>query len=158
GPLVPSSGYHPGANMSQTPRETRSTWLADLARDIRFAGRALRRSPGFAAVAIVTLALGIGANTAIFSVVNATLLKPLPFRNPEKFVALWQPESAPGPYPLTGEDYLDWQAQNHTFEGMSLSSWPSSANMTAGSAPEAATIVRTEANFFSLLGVNPLLG
>jgi putative ABC transport system permease protein len=144
--------------MSQGNREADTIWISDLARDIRYAGRVLRKSPGFAGIAILTLALGIGANTAIFSVVNATLLKPLPFRNPEKIVALWQTESAPGSYPLTGEDYLDWKAQNHTFDSMALYSWPSSANMTAETAPEAATVVRAEANFFSLLGVNPQIG
>ncbi len=133
-------------------------WIHDFARDVRYAGRVLRKSPGFAAIAILTLALGIGANTAIFSVVNATLLKPLPFRSPEKVVALWQTESAPGSYPLTGEDYLGWKAENHTFEGMSLYSWPSSANIAAGETPEGAAIVRTEANFFSLLGVYPQIG
>src|SRR5258707_464892 len=147
-----------GPAMSESSRQAGTTWISDLARDIRYAGRVLRKSPGFASIAILTLALGIGANTAIFSVVNATLLKPLPFRNPEKIVALWQTESAPGSYPLTGEDYLDWKAQNHTFESMALYSWPSSANMTAETAPEAATVVRAEANFFSLLGVNPQIG
>jgi putative ABC transport system permease protein len=146
--------------MPQGHRESPSTWISDLARDVRYAGRVLRKSPGFACIAILTLALGIGANTAIFSVVNATLLKPLPFRNPEKIAALWQTESAPGSYPLTGEDYLDWKAQNTTFDAMSVYSWPAnaSASVTAGAAPEGATVVQTEANFFSLLGVNPLIG
>jgi putative ABC transport system permease protein len=136
----------------------RATWFSDLAQDVRYATRILRKSPGFSAVAILTLALGIGANTAIFSVVNATLLKPLPFRNPEKIVALWQTESAPGSFPLSGADYLDWKSQNHTFEDMALFSWPSNSNVTAGSSPEGATVVQTEANFFSLLGVNPQIG
>jgi putative ABC transport system permease protein len=136
----------------------RTTWFSDLAQDVHYATRVLRKSPGFSAVAILTLALGIGANTAIFSVVNATLLKPLPFRNPEKIVALWQTESAPGSFPLTGADYLDWKSQNRTFEAMSLFSWPSNSNVTAGSSPEGATVVQTEANFFSLLGVNPQIG
>jgi predicted permease len=145
--------------MKQECRETRkANWIHDFEQDLRYAGRVLRKSPGFAVIAMVTLALGIGANTAIFSVVNATLLKPLPFRNPEKVVALWQTESAPGSYPLTGEDYLDWKSQNHTFDGMSLFSWPTSATTAVGGAPEGATLVSTEANFFSLLGVYPQIG
>jgi hypothetical protein len=146
-------------SMKEECRETRKVnWIHDFVQDLRYAGRVLRNSPGFAAIAILTLGLGIGANTAIFSVVNATLLEPLPFRNPEKLVALWQTESAPGSYPLTGEDYLDWKAQNRTFDGMSLYSWASHVNVAAGSAPEGATAVRTEANFFSLLGVSPQIG
>jgi putative ABC transport system permease protein len=146
-------------SMKEECREARkASWIHDFAQDVRYAGRVLRKSPGFAAIAILTLALGIGANSAIFSVVNATLLKPLPFRHPEKVVALWQTESAPGSYPLTGEDYLDWKAQNHTFESLSLYSWPLSANATVGDVPEGATLVRTEANFFSLLGVSPQIG
>ncbi len=114
--------------------------------------------PGFTVIAILTLALGIGANTAIFSVVNATLLKPLPFRQPEKVVALWQTESAPGSYPLTGEDYFDWKAHNKGFADMALYSWPQSANLSRGEAPEGVTTIGIEANFFGLLGVQPQLG
>jgi predicted permease len=138
--------------------DRRSSWFSDLAQDVRYAARVLRKSPGFSAVAILTLALGIGANTAIFSVVNSTLLKPLPFRDPGKIVAIWQTESAPGSFPLNGQDYLDWKSENRTFEEMALFSWPSNSNVTAGSSPEGATVVQTEANFFSLLGVNPQIG
>src|SRR3984957_7850634 len=146
-------------SMKEECRETRkANWLHDLARDVRYAGRVLRNSPGFTAIAILTLALGIGANTAIFSVVNATLLKPLPFRQPGKVVALWQTESAPGSYPLTGEDYLDWKAHNRGFADMALYSWPSRANLSTGDAPEGATVIRVEANFFPLLGVRPQIG
>jgi putative ABC transport system permease protein len=146
-------------SMKEECRETRkANWLHDLVKDVRYAARVLRNNPGFTAIAILTLALGIGANTAIFSVVNATLLKPLPFRQPEKIVALWQTESAPGSYPLTGQDYLDWKARNKGFADMALYSWPSSANLSTGDAPEGATIIRVEANFFGLLGVQPQIG
>jgi putative ABC transport system permease protein len=144
--------------MNNQRHSASSGWLSDLTQDVRYATRVLRKSPGFSAVAILTLALGIGANTAIFSVVNATLLKPLPFRDPGKIVALWETENAPGSFPLNGTDYLDWKTQSRTFEDMALFSWQSSASVTAGSMPEGATVVQTEANFFSLLGVNPQLG
>ena len=145
--------------MKEECRETRKTnWLNDLAQDVRYAGRVLRNAPGFTVIAILTLALGIGANTAIFSVVNATLLKPLPFRAPEKVVALYQTESAPGSYPLTGEDYLDWKKYNKGFADMALYSWPSRANLSTGDSPEGATVTRVEPNFFELLGVRPQLG
>src|SRR5580704_3317132 len=146
-------------SMKEECREARkANWIHDFAQDMRYAGRVLRKSPGFAAIAILTLALGIGANSAIFSVVNATLLKPLPFRHPEKVVALWQTESAPGSYPLTGQDYLDWKARNKGFADMALYSWPSRVNLSTGDSPEGATVTLVEANFFELLGVRPQLG
>jgi hypothetical protein len=94
--------------------------LGELIADVRYGLRQLRRNPGFTAVAVITLALGIGANTAIFSVVNAVLIRPLPFRSPDRLVQLWETEPAPGTYPFAGPDYLDWQAQNHTLAGSSL--------------------------------------
>jgi predicted permease len=146
-------------SMKEECRETRkSNWVHDFAQDLRYAVRVLGKSPGFAAIAILTLALGIGANTAIFSVVNATLLKPLPFRDPGKLVALWETETSPGSFPLSGEDYLDWKAQNHTFNDMGLYSWPSSSNVAIENETEGAIVIRTEANFFSVLGVSPFIG
>src|SRR5438309_1395481 len=120
--------------------------------------RMLGKNPGFALIAIVTLALGIGANTAIFSVVHSTLLEPLPFAHPEQLVELRQTEAAPGDYPLTGEDYLDWRAQNSTFSDMSLYAWPSGTNARGPDAPEAVSVISTQANFFQLLGVSPYIG
>ena len=134
------------------------SWIEDLWQDLRYAARTLRKSPGFTLVAILTLALGIGANTAIFSVVNAVLLEPLPFRQPQKVVALWQTETAPGSYPLTGEDYTDWHTQNSTFEDMSLFSWPQNYNASGAEGAEGAQVVRTQANFFDLLGVQAQIG
>ena len=99
-----------------------------LSQDIRFGLRTLRKSPGFSAVAILILSLGIGANTAIFSVINSVLLQPLPFRAPAQLVDLRETESAPGSFPLDGPDYLDWQQQNSTFESMSMYPYPRGAN------------------------------
>src|SRR5579883_1538731 len=133
-------------------------WVDDFVQDVRYAMRTFLKNPGFAAVALLTLALGIGANTAIFSVVDAVLLKPLPFRQPESVVALWETESAPGSYPLTGADYLEWRSDNTAFEDMALYSWPTNANVSSSGDNEGATAVRTQANFFSLLGVDAQLG
>ena len=136
----------------------RVNWFQDGVQDVHYAARALLRNPGFALIAIVTLALGIGANTAIFSVVHSTLLQPLPYTHPEQLVELRQTESAPGDYPLTGEDYLDWRAQNSTFRDMSLYSWPIGMNASGAEAPEAVSVISTQANFFQLLGVLPQIG
>ena len=136
----------------------RVNWIQDTLQDLRYAARMLGKNPGFALIAIVTLALGIGANTAIFSVVHSTLLEPLPFAHPEQLVELRQTEAAPGDYPLTGEDYLDWRAQNSTFSDMSLYAWPSGTNARGPDAPEAVSVISTQANFFQLLGVSPHIG
>jgi len=129
-----------------------------LLQDIRFGARQLRRNPGFTIVAVLTLALGIGATTAIFSVVNSVLLRPLPYKDPDRLVRFFETEESPGNFPLSGADYLDWEAQNRTLQAMSLYSWPS--NMSAGGAsePEPAAVTNTQANFFDVLGIAPLRG
>lgn len=136
----------------------RVNWFEDGVQDLHYAARTLLRNSGFALIAMVTLALGIGANTAIFSVVHTTLVQPLPYAHPEQLVELRQTESAPGDYPLTGEDYLDWRAQNSTFRDMSLYSWPIAMNASGADAPEAVSVISTQANFFQLLGVFPQIG
>jgi len=133
-------------------------WLEDLVQDIRYGARMLRKNPGFTVVAVLTLALGIGANSAIFSVVNSVLLRPLPFQDPERLVDLRETEVAPGDYPLSGPDYLDWQAQNHTLEAVSLYSWRQIMSASGAGEPEPAGVVPTQANFFDVIGVRPLLG
>jgi putative ABC transport system permease protein len=132
--------------------------MGTLLQDLRYGIRTLAKSPGFTALAIITLALGIGANTAIFSVINSVLLRPLPFHEPGRLVALWQTESAPGNFPLTGPDYLDWQAQSRTLEATSLSTWQRSANASGSGEAEAASVVGAQANFFTVLGVQPRIG
>ena len=129
-----------------------------LIQDVRYGLRGLRRSPGFAIVAVLTLALGIGANTAIFSIIYAVLLRPLPYQQPGQLVRLYETEAAPGNYPFTGPDFLDWKTQNHTFQDMTLMSWPHSMNLSGRGEPELLIGTPTEANFFSLLGARPMLG
>jgi putative ABC transport system permease protein len=132
--------------------------METLLQDVKYSIRMLLKSPGFTAVAVLTLALGIGANTAIFSIINSVLLRPLPFHQPEQLVQLWETEGAPGNYPLTGPDYLDWQSQNSTLTATSLYSWDRSLNASGAGQPEAAAVINTQANFFSLLGVQPAMG
>jgi putative ABC transport system permease protein len=136
------------------------TWTAPetLWQDIRYALRQLGRNKGFTAVAVITLALGIGANTAIFSVVNATLLTPPPFKNPEWLVQLFETEKAPGNYPLNSADYLEWQAQNHSFESSSLYDWGTDTSVGGSGEPERGVVTPTQANFFDVLDVKPLFG
>lgn len=126
--------------------------------DIRYSIRMLLKSPAFTIVAVVTLALGIGANTAIFSIINSVLLEPLPFQHPNQLVDLRQTESAPGNFPLDGADYKDWQHQNGTFSAMSMYTFPRGANASGSGEAESAAVVNTEANFFSTLGVQPQIG
>ncbi|MFY9805088.1 MAG: ABC transporter permease [Candidatus Acidiferrales bacterium] len=132
--------------------------MGALLQDLRYGFRMLAKSPGFTAIAVITLALGIGANTAIFSVINSALLRPLPFHEPARLVALWETESAPGNFPLSGRDYLDWQAQSRTLQSTALYSWERSFSASGAGRPEGATVIRTQANFFSVLGAAPKIG
>ena len=127
--------------------------------DIRFGARMLWKRPGFTAVAVLTLALGIGANTAIFSLVNAVLLKPLPFAEPERLVMLWEdatrigfPRNTPAP-----ANFVDWKAQTTSFEGMAAVSWVS-LNLTGRGEPQKLGGHAVTADLFPLLGVRPALG
>jgi putative ABC transport system permease protein len=129
-----------------------------LQQDIAYFWRSFARTPGFFGVVVLTLALGIGANTAIFSVINAVLLRPLPFRNPDRLVRLFETEAAPGNYPFAGPDYLDWQAQNRALEKMSLFRWYRRSNISGSGQPESALTTAAEASFFDVLGVRPLMG
>lgn len=134
--------------------------METLLRDIRYAIRSLMKRPGFALMAVITLALGIGANTAIFSVFNAVLLRPLPFRESERLVMVWNygVEAAGGDRtPLALADVLDWRAQNRSFE--SVAAFQNTFfNYTSGEVPERVRAAGVTANFFSVLGVQVQLG
>ena len=136
--------------------------MTKLLQDLRYGLRVLRKSPGFAAVAMLVLALGIGANTAIFSVVNAVLLRPLPFEDPARIVHVWHvppPKSFPGitRFSVSTANYIDWRRQNDVFEDMAIYTG-SSMNLTGGDKAESLMAATVAPNFFSVLGVKPLLG
>jgi predicted permease len=131
-----------------------------LSRDIGYALRTLRASPGFTAVAVAMLALGIGANTAIFSVVSAVLLRPLPFPAPERLVLLWEDMSAvggPTRVEVSPGDYVSWAERNRSFAGVAGFSLDK-FNLTSAGDPDKLTGVRTSGNLFAVLGSQPLLG
>ena len=134
--------------------------METIIKDIRYGGRALLKQPGFALAAILTLTLGIGANTAIFSVVRGVLLRPLPFKESERLVMVWNKgaEAAGGDRtPLAVADLLDWRAQNHSFESVGALQH-GIFNYTGGEIPEQVRGVGVTANFFSMLGVPVKLG
>ena len=133
-----------------------------LLADIRYALREYRKSLGFTLLAVLTLALGIGANTAIFSVVNAALLRALPFRDPQRLVQLWHvppAKSFPGltQFAVSAANYLDWRDQNHTFDQMAIYSF-AQANLSDKGHAEALDAASVSQEFFSVLGSQPILG
>src|SRR5512146_2585687 len=136
--------------------------MGTLMQDLKYGLRVLRKSPSFAAVAIVVLALGIGANTAIFSVVSAVLLRPLPYRDPIRLMQVWHvppPKSFPGmtTFSVSPANYLDWERQNHVFQSMAIYGFRS-FNITGTDQPQALQASAVSQDFYSTLGVSPLLG
>jgi putative ABC transport system permease protein len=129
--------------------------------DLRYAARTLLRSPGFTAVAALTLALGMGANTAIFSVVYATLLHPLPYREPGRLVQIWEtnPREIQSRLGASPADFTDWSREGELFEHVAaLNLVNTSFNLTGRDEPERLEGVRVSSNLFALLGVDPILG
>jgi putative ABC transport system permease protein len=144
-------------------RESRRVHFFEvLLQDVKYGIRTMRRSPGFAIVAVLTLALGIGANTAIFSVVNAVLLRPLPFADPARLVQVWHvppARSFPGltRFAVSAANYLDWRAQSRTFEDMAIYT-AASFTLTGQGDAESLTSVPISPNLFNVLGAQPVLG
>jgi predicted permease len=136
--------------------------MFSLFSDLKHGLRVLLKNPSFTAAAIIVLALGIGANTAIFSVVNAVLLRPLPFRDPARLVQVWHvppPKSFPGmtQFAVSAANFIDWQQQNDVFDKMAIYTG-SSLNLTGREQPEALQGAAVSADFFSTLQVQPMLG
>ena len=135
--------------------------MTDLAlQDFRFAVRMLVRKPGFTIIAVITLALGIGANTAIFSVVNAVLLRALPYEDPERILMVWrtQPELGISEHPISPANFLDWQEQQTGFEEMAAYEPGLGFNLTGSGEPERISGARVSAGMFSVLRLTPSLG
>ena len=134
-------------------------WLEALWQDLRYGARMLLKNPGFTAVVLLTLSLGIGANTAIFSVVNTVMLRQLPFPNPDRLVRLNEsnPERGWPTFSVSHPNFLDWRSRNQTFEALAATS-SANFNLNAGGEVEVIRGADITANFLSALGVAPALG
>ena len=132
----------------------------EMFQDLRYSARMLLKNKAFTAVAVLSLALGIGANTAIFSVVSGVLLRPLPYQEPGRLAMLWKVNAKQNLYEdgASIPSFLDWRAQSQTFADMAVYASVNSVFLTGGDEPEQARAVRASANLFPLLGVKPALG
>jgi predicted permease len=136
-------------------------WILDLAQDLHFGVRMLRKSPGFTSVAILTLALSIGANTAVFTVVNGVLLRPMPFAEPDRLFLVslnsrnalfeWQPE-------VSDRDYLEFRGEDQAFEHVASFSKGTTANLTGAGDPVQIPVAYVTTEFFQTLRTNPAMG
>jgi putative ABC transport system permease protein len=131
--------------------------MNNLIKDLRHGVRTLLRQPGFTVVAVITLALGIGANTAIFSLVNAVLLRALPFQNPERLVSVGKAAGEGGLPGLAGFQYLAWKEKSTTFDGVAAYS-DNNFNLIGNGEPERISCAQVTASLFPTLGVPPLVG
>ena len=133
-----------------------------LGQDLRYAWRMLRKSPSFSATIIIVLALGIGANSAVFSIVDAVLLRRLPYRDPDRLIMLWEKNPGLGAaigdrVPAALSNFLEWQRRATSFDGVAGFE-DANLNLTSGAEPERVDGARATANFFDVLGVQPALG
>jgi len=138
----------------------RREWIREMSQDVRVALRGLRRTPGFTLVAVLTLALGIGANSALFSVLRSVLLRPLPYADAGQLVQVWSDHRQKGraqPEWMTPPDFVDWRDGNRTFSGMAAyQGW--APDLTGTGEPEALGGVLVSGNYFNVLGVSPARG
>jgi len=150
-------------NVTRVKEDTRDVWsfvwLEKLWQDIRYAARTLRRNPGFTLVAVLTLALGIGANVAIFTVVHAVLLQPLPFPHPEQLVRVYDDIRSSNTHDIGMSIPELWDLRDHSGVFQDISALVSAdANLTGGDHPERIELLGTSANYFTMLGAHPQLG
>src|SRR5262245_19270481 len=133
----------------------KTLWL-----DLRFGARMLRKNPGFTIVAVITLALGIGANTAIFSAVDALLLRQLPFHDPDRLVMIWENDTLEGNNRNTvaPANFVDWRKQNEVCSQIGYFTQPGGVNITGRGEPDRPTAIFVSHNLFSQLGVKPQAG
>jgi len=131
--------------------------METLLQDLRFSLRMLVKNPGFTAVAAITLALGIGANTAIFSVVNAVLLRPLPYRDPSRLVLMNESSKQLPDMSVSYPDYLDWRDRSRSFERIAAVQ-PAQYTLSGVERPERLGGWNVTADFFPTLGVTPAVG
>src|SRR5262249_1679145 len=154
-------------NQTWLKEVSREMWslnsIETLIQDLRYGARMLMKSPGFAFVAVLTLALGIGANTAIFSVVNGVLLRALPYYKPERLVMVWtarpilQAQIGLEDFPVSVADFVDWRNQNQGFEHMA-GMWTPRMNLRGDGEPESVVGLRASASLFPLLGARFAVG
>jgi len=130
--------------------------MSTFMQDLRYAFRTLAKNPGFASIAVLTLALGIGANSAIFSVVHAVLLRPLPYPEPDRLFMLRE-TTLKGDYSVSYPNFLDWREQSHMFEGMAATR-PDSFNLTGAGEPERLPGRMVAAGWLETLGIRPAMG
>src|SRR5215472_358812 len=140
------------------PGKTTGNFLSGVLQDTRYALRVLRKSPGFATVAVLTLALGIGANTALFSVVNGVLLNPLPYAHPDKLVTVTSFEPQFGEGSISYPDLQDWVRENRTLSSLAGYRSFQSFNLIGQTDAQRVSAVNVSASFFPTLGVTPILG
>ena len=147
---------------SQRRTHQRAEVVGNLWQDVRHGARRLLKSPGFTIVTVLTLAIGLGPNIAIFNIINSVLLKPLPYVEPDRLYAIYET------FPLAGgasgngsvsiPNYVDWRAQNRTLEAMAITGFSGSANLGDATQPERLSVTAIDENAFALLGVKPMRG
>jgi hypothetical protein len=145
------------SGLSLTPGDTTGHWASDLCRDLRYAVRLLRKQVGFTATAVVILALGIGASTAMFSVVDAVLLRPLPYPSAERVVTLWGRSKQMSITSVSLPDYRDWQQRSHSFEHLALVR-TDDAPVSVQDDRQMATTALVTANFFRVFNLSAQIG
>ena len=158
-----SPAHRKFGNTALLLEDSREAWgwagIESFAADLKYAARALRKNPGFTAVAVFTVALGIGSSTAVFSVVNAVLLRPLRFRDPDRLMMVWETRETRGENRevVSAQNFQEWVRQNQTFEHLAaFGGW--SQRVMEGGEPKEIPAWRVTSDLFPVLGVQPILG